>query len=86
LKVVYRIKTPSRIKRGLFLAIIDFEKWKAEKEENELYGKVIVFANSLGEISISAIQREFHLGYNHASAIMKRMEEEGLVGSLTNPE
>jgi len=38
-----------------------------------------MFENYTTKISISAIQREFKIGYNLAATIMQRMEEEGLI-------
>lgn len=49
-------------------------------ERDELYQKVIEYAESVGEISISAIQRRFKIGYNRAARIMGLLEEDGLVG------
>ncbi len=49
-------------------------------ERDELYQKVIEYAETVGEISISAIQRRFKIGYNRAARIMGLLEEDGLVG------
>lgn len=49
-------------------------------ERDEMYQKVIEFADSIGEVSISSIQRRFKIGYNRAARIMELMEEDGLVG------
>jgi S-DNA-T family DNA segregation ATPase FtsK/SpoIIIE len=49
-------------------------------ERDELYHRVIEFAESAGELSISSIQRRFKIGYNKAATIMELMEEDGLVG------
>jgi S-DNA-T family DNA segregation ATPase FtsK/SpoIIIE len=49
-------------------------------ERDELYQKVIEYAETTGEISISAIQRRFKIGYNRAARIMSLLEEDGLVG------
>jgi len=49
-------------------------------ERDELYLKAIEFAESVGEISISSIQRRLKIGYNRAAKIMELMEEDGLVG------
>jgi S-DNA-T family DNA segregation ATPase FtsK/SpoIIIE len=50
------------------------------EERDELYHKVIEYAESVGEISISSIQRRFKIGYNRAARIMQMLEEDGLVG------
>ncbi len=49
-------------------------------EGDELYRKVIEHAETMGEISISSIQRRFKIGYNRAARIMELLEEEGFVG------
>jgi S-DNA-T family DNA segregation ATPase FtsK/SpoIIIE len=41
---------------------------------------VIEFAESVGEVSISSIQRRFKIGYNRAARIMELLEEDALVG------
>ncbi len=48
--------------------------------QGELYRRVIEYAETMGEISISAIQRRFKVGYNKAANIMERLQEEGYVG------
>ncbi len=52
----------------------------AGDERDEIYQKVTEFAASLGEVSISGIQRRFKIGYNRAARIMELLEEDGLVG------
>lgn len=52
----------------------------ADDERDEIYQKVTEFAASLGEVSISGIQRRFKIGYNRAARIMELLEEDGLVG------
>ena len=49
-------------------------------ERDEMYQRVIDFADSIGEVSISSIQRRFKIGYNRAARMMELMEEDGLVG------
>jgi S-DNA-T family DNA segregation ATPase FtsK/SpoIIIE len=49
-------------------------------ERDELYLKAVEFGESLGEVSISSIQRRLKIGYNRAAKIMELMEEDGLVG------
>lgn len=49
-------------------------------ERDEMYQQVIDFASSIGEVSISSIQRRFKIGYNKAARIMEFLEEDGLVG------
>ncbi|MEW6213750.1 MAG: DNA translocase FtsK 4TM domain-containing protein [Nitrospirota bacterium] len=49
-------------------------------ERDELYLKAVEFGESVGEVSISSIQRRFKIGYNRAARIMELMEEDGLVG------
>lgn len=49
-------------------------------ERDDMYNKVVDFAESVGEVSISSLQRRFKIGYNRAARIMDLMEEDGLVG------
>ena len=49
-------------------------------ERDELYLKAVEFGESLGEVSISSVQRRLKIGYNRAAKIMELMEEDGLVG------
>ncbi len=49
-------------------------------ERDEMYKKVIEFASSTGEVSISGIQRRFKIGYNRAARIMELLEEDAMVG------
>ena len=49
-------------------------------EKDEMFDRVMEFAEATGEVSISSIQRRFKIGYNRAARIMEIMEEEGLVG------
>jgi S-DNA-T family DNA segregation ATPase FtsK/SpoIIIE len=50
-------------------------------ERDEMYRKAVEHAESVGEVSISSIQRRLKIGYNRAARIMELMEEDGLVGS-----
>ncbi|HMK61936.1 MAG TPA: DNA translocase FtsK [Dissulfurispiraceae bacterium] len=49
-------------------------------ERDEMYQNVVDFAESVGEVSISSIQRRFKIGYNKAATIMELLEEDGFVG------
>lgn len=49
-------------------------------ERDEIYQRVLEFAEAAGEVSISSIQRRFKIGYNRAARIMELLEEDGLVG------
>jgi S-DNA-T family DNA segregation ATPase FtsK/SpoIIIE len=49
-------------------------------ERDEMYYKAVEFAESVGEVSISSLQRRFKIGYNRAARIMEIMEDDGLVG------
>jgi S-DNA-T family DNA segregation ATPase FtsK/SpoIIIE len=65
-------------------SIQDSDKIEADErsgERDEMYLKAIEFGESVGEVSISSIQRRFKIGYNRAARIMELMEEDGLVGS-----
>ncbi|NLI28441.1 MAG: DUF87 domain-containing protein, partial [Nitrospiraceae bacterium] len=52
----------------------------ASDERDEVYDRVLEFAEQAGEVSISSIQRRFKIGYNRAALIMEALEEQGLVG------
>jgi S-DNA-T family DNA segregation ATPase FtsK/SpoIIIE len=50
------------------------------EDRDELYQEVIKYAGTIGEVSISSIQRRFKIGYNRAARIMDMLDEDGLVG------
>jgi S-DNA-T family DNA segregation ATPase FtsK/SpoIIIE len=50
------------------------------EERDELYGQVVGYAQAIGEVSISSIQRKFKVGYNRAARVMELLEEDGRVG------
>jgi S-DNA-T family DNA segregation ATPase FtsK/SpoIIIE len=50
------------------------------EDRDETYYKALEFAESVGEVSISSLQRRFKIGYNRAARVMEMMEEDGLVG------
>ncbi|HMK44273.1 MAG TPA: DNA translocase FtsK [Dissulfurispiraceae bacterium] len=52
----------------------------ADQERDELYQRVLDFAESAGEVSISSIQRRFKIGYNRAALLMEQLETDGMVG------
>ncbi|MEK6672853.1 MAG: DNA translocase FtsK 4TM domain-containing protein [Nitrospirota bacterium] len=62
------------------LQVVDQKNEGLPSDRDEMYNKVIDFAESVGEVSISSIQRRFKIGYNKAARIMEIMEEDGLVG------
>jgi len=49
-------------------------------ERDDMYYKACDFAESVGQVSISSIQRKFKIGYNKAARIVELMGEDGLVG------
>lgn len=52
----------------------------AAEERDELYSQVAEYASTMGEVSISSIQRKFKVGYNRAARVMELLEEDGRVG------
>jgi len=56
------------------------EEGKGPGGRDEFYEKAVDLAASMGEISISYIQRRLKIGFNRAARIMELMEEDGLVG------
>ncbi|TAL22815.1 MAG: DNA translocase FtsK [Nitrospirae bacterium] len=53
---------------------------ESPSDRDELYQRALEFADSVGEVSISSIQRRLKIGYNRAARIMELMETDGLVG------
>lgn len=53
---------------------------EAQEEQDELYQKALEYADAMGEVSISSLQRRLKVGYNRAARIVELMEEDGLVG------
>lgn len=49
-------------------------------ERDDMYMRALDIAETIGEVSISSIQRRLKIGYNRAARIMELMEEDGLVG------
>ncbi|KJR41230.1 cell division protein FtsK/SpoIIIE [Candidatus Magnetoovum chiemensis] len=64
----------------LLLPLTEEPSEEPEEDKDQLYQEVISYAKSMGEISISSIQRRFKIGYNRAARIMEMMAEDGLVG------
>ena len=61
--------------------MVTIEQQQAEEDnKDELYQNIINYAETIGEISISSMQRKFKIGYNRAARIMDLLEEDGLVG------
>lgn len=53
---------------------------ETSQERDEMYYKAVEFAESVGEVSISSLQRRFKIGYNRAARIMEILEDDRLVG------
>ena len=51
---------------------------------DDLYNEAVRFTLSERKVSTSFIQRHLQIGYNRATAIIDRMEKEGLVSSANN--
>ncbi len=52
----------------------------ANSEEDEMYARVVDFAlEQGGPLSVSRIQRRFHIGFNWAARFLVRMEQEGII-------
>ncbi|MDP2167036.1 MAG: DNA translocase FtsK 4TM domain-containing protein [Thermodesulfovibrionales bacterium] len=56
------------------------ERENGSENRDDMYRKAVEYAESIGEVSISSIQRRLKVGYNRAARIMELMEEDGLVG------
>ncbi|MBF0329184.1 MAG: DNA translocase FtsK 4TM domain-containing protein [Nitrospirae bacterium] len=81
--VVNVVKAQGRPEYTAFQSIVLNEGGDGEGDaegRDELYEKAVEFAGSVGEISISSIQRRFKIGYNRAANIMEEFERDGLVG------
>jgi S-DNA-T family DNA segregation ATPase FtsK/SpoIIIE len=60
--------------------MVTIEQQAEDDNKDELYQNIINYAETIGEISISSMQRKFKIGYNRAARIMDLLEEDGLVG------
>ncbi len=79
--VVEFVKSQGGPDYSIFEAIaMESPEEEIQEDRDELYQEVIRYAESVGEVSISAIQRRFKIGYNRAARIMQMLEEDGLVG------
>ena len=83
-KVVEHIKPQQDPDYSIFHQIeaemVTIEQQTEEDNKDELYQNIINYAETIGEISISSMQRKFKIGYNRAARIMDLLEEDGLVG------
>lgn len=81
--VVNVVKAQGKPEYAAFQSIVLNEGGDGEGDaegRDEFYDKAVEFAESVGEISISSIQRRFKIGYNRAANIMEQFERDGLVG------
>ncbi|MGO9378527.1 MAG: DNA translocase FtsK [Dissulfurispiraceae bacterium] len=63
------------------IEVVDDQRGGSNADErDEMYQRVVDFAESAGEVSISSIQRRFKIGYNKAATIMELLEDDGFVG------
>lgn len=53
-------------------------------EDNPGYALVVAFVRESGRASVSAIQRQFRLGYNRAARMLELMEENGVVTPMNS--
>ncbi len=76
------IKSQGRPDYSIFeeIAVAEPVDEEPSEERDEMYYKAVEFAESVGEVSISSLQRRFKIGYNRAARIMEIMEDDGLVG------
>ena len=51
-----------------------------EEEHDVKYDEAVAFVTKSKQASISAVQRQFRIGYNRAARIIEMMEREGIVG------
>lgn len=61
-------------------AEVEAREAELSDEQDELYQKALDYADAMGEVSISSLQRRLKVGYNRAARIMELMEDDGLVG------
>lgn len=64
----------------LRLEVGEEEDFESTGEADEKYQEAVTLVTSLGQASISLIQRKLRIGYNRAARIIEKMEEEGIVG------
>ena len=50
------------------------------EDTDEKYKEAVALVGSLGQASISLVQRKLRIGYNRAARIVEKMEEDGIVG------
>lgn len=66
-----------------YIMVPDIEIEPISKYDS-LFSEIAMFIVRYRQASISAIQRQFKIGYNRASQIIDQLEEAGIVGHLTN--
>ncbi len=57
---------------------------ETHSENDPLYEAAVLFVTRSRRASISAVQREFKIGYNRAALIVEEMEARGIVTPLAN--
>ena len=72
------------IRNQQIASYVDIQSFSSKKsqlpdEDMELYNLVINYIKTIDEISISLLQRQFHIGYNRSARIIEKLEVEGLV-------
>ena len=60
----------------------DNSKGSENGEEQELYERAVDFAIERGEVSATALQRAFRIGYNCAARMIDTMDQEGIIGPM----
>ncbi|MGO2878447.1 MAG: DNA translocase FtsK [Halomonas sp.] len=53
-------------------------------DDDALYPEAAAFVTESGKASVSAIQRQFKLGYNRAAHLVEAMERNGLVSPMNS--
>lgn len=64
----------------LRLEVGEEEDFESTGEDDEKYQEAVTLVTSLGQASISLVQRKLRIGYNRAARIIEKMEEDGIVG------
>ncbi|MBW1679490.1 MAG: DUF87 domain-containing protein, partial [Deltaproteobacteria bacterium] len=66
--------------RELRLEVTEEDANESIEDTDEKYREAVTLVTSLGQASISLIQRKLRIGYNRAARIIEKMEKDGIVG------
>ena len=59
--------------------VINSGAQQLDQYDDDLYGQVCTFVQSLEEISISMLQRQYRIGFNRSARLIEKLESDGVI-------